>query len=77
MKDQAMSERFIDVKLADDSHHLPLPGSSALFPKEGLRVDSWDGFWLQLLADGSIVPASPVVSGPSPFAATPAPEHHE
>jgi hypothetical protein len=66
-----MTERFIDVVLADPSHRLPLPGSASLFPETGARVDTWDPFWLILLADGSLMPAP--AAAPAP--AAPAPEH--
>jgi len=49
-----MTERYIDVVLADASHKLPMPGVPRFFSVEGERVDSWDPFWLALLADGSI-----------------------
>lgn len=84
-----MTDRYIDVVLADPSHKLPMPGAARFFSAEGEKVDSWDPFWLALLADGSIIgfeplppistvslPAGVTVVDTPPYApAEPAPEH--
>jgi hypothetical protein len=51
-----MTDRYLDVVLSDPSHRLPMPGTARLFSADGEKVDSWDGFWLMLMADGSIKP---------------------
>lgn len=49
-------ERFIAAVLADPEHKLPMPNVARLFSAEGEQIDTWDQFWLALLADGSIKP---------------------
>ena len=57
--------RYIFAHLADPGHKLPFPRSARLFSAsdEGEQIDSYDPFWIQLLADGS------VKAGPRPVVA--------
>jgi hypothetical protein len=66
-----MSEapRYIDIILVNPSDRLPMPSAPRFFDADGERVDGWDPFWLQLLADGSVrlkdaPPSAPEDSAP-------------
>jgi len=47
--------RFIRVKLANPDHKMPMPGQARLFGAVE-TADTYDAFWLCLLADGSVIP---------------------
>ena len=66
--------RPIQVQLANPAHRLPWPGvKGAFFPAGATTVDGDDPFWINLLADGSIVPASaPAAQTSQPPAPAPA-----
>ncbi len=59
--------RLVSARLADASHTLPWPGQPGrLFNPAGEMIDADDPFWINLLADGSLVEATPLPPAAAP-----------
>ncbi|TWD54542.1 hypothetical protein FB480_103454 [Agrobacterium vitis] len=56
-----MTPKFL--KLAVPGQQFPMPGAAGqFFPAEGMTVNADDPLWANLLADGSLIEASPPAS---------------
>jgi len=57
----------MQVRLADLTHSLPVPGTARLFSQEpeGEEVDISDSFWAARISDGSVVAVEAAEDAPA------------